>query len=265
MSKFVVVVFRDEEKAQEGLRILEELHEEDKVTVYAGAVVLKDADGTVSIRERQRKRPFRAAVGAVIGGLVGLIGGPPVAALGAAGGALVGGWRDALDLGVGLEFLDEVSRELTPGKSAIVAEIEEDFVTPLDSRMEAVGGVVLRAWRDDLEDERIRREAERHRAELAQLQTECTQAAGDRKPKLETRVEEARTKCQSDCARVRARLDRLRQEADAKIEALQEQAAETKADKQKIDRRIAEIRADYERRAAQLQQARELTEDAIAV
>jgi hypothetical protein len=35
---------------------------------------------------------------------------------------------------------------------------------------------VLRSWRDDIEDERIRREAERRRAELAQLQTERAQA-----------------------------------------------------------------------------------------
>ena len=170
MSKFVVVVFPDEAKAYEGLRALKELDAEDSLTVYAGAVIAKDADGTVAVKERHSRRPFGVAVGTVLGGLIGLIGGPPVAALGAAGGALMGGWRYALDLGVDLDFLDELSRALTPGKSAIVAEIEEEWVTPLDSRMEAVGGTVLRAWRDDLEDERMRREAERRRAELAQLQ-----------------------------------------------------------------------------------------------
>ena len=175
MSKFVVVVFPDEAKAYEGLNALKELDAEDSLTVYAGAVIVKEADGTVSLKERHGRRPFGAAVGAVLGGLIGLIGGPAVAAVGAAGGALAGGWRDALNVGVDLDFLDEVSRELTPGKSAIVAEIEEDWVTPLDSRMEAAGGVVLRSWRD-LEDERIRREAERRRAELAQLQAERAQA-----------------------------------------------------------------------------------------
>jgi hypothetical protein len=45
---------------------------------------------------------------------------------------------------------------------------------------------------------------------------------------------------------------------------LLDQAAETQADKAKVEQRIAEIRADYDRRAAQLQQAREMTEDALA-
>ena len=78
------------------------------------------------------------------------------------------------------------------------------------------------------------------------------------------RVEEARAKCQDVCDRSQARLERLREETDAKIEALLDQAPETMDGKEKIERRIAEIRADYDRRAAQLQQARELTEDALA-
>jgi hypothetical protein len=60
-------------------------------------------------------------------------------------------------------------------------------------------------------------------------------------------------------------MDRLRQETEAKIEALQEQAAEAQADaKVKLDRRIAEVRADYDRRSAKLKQAWELTKEAIA-
>ena len=264
MSKFVVVVFPDEAKAYEGLRAVKELDADDSLTVYAGAVIAKDADGMVSVKERHSRRPFGVAVGTVLGGLIGLIGGPPVAALGAAGGALMGGWHYALDLGVDLDFLDEVSRALTPGKSAIVAEIEEEWVTPLDSRMEAVGGTVLRAWRDDLEDERVRREAERRRAELARLKTERAQARADNQTKLEPRVEEARVRCQAVCDRVQARLDRLREETDAEIEALHDQAAENEEGKEKIAERIAEIRADYDRRAAQLEQAWELTKDALA-
>jgi uncharacterized membrane protein len=175
------VVFPDEDKAHEGVRAFEELHQEDTLTVYAGALVVKDAAGNVAVKEKRRKGPFRAAAGALLGGLVGLIGGPPVAALGAAAGGLMGGWRDALDLGGGLDFVEAVSRELTPGKSAILAEVEEDSVMPLDSRMEALGGVVHRASRDDFEDERIRREAEARRANFAQLEAERAQAEQERR------------------------------------------------------------------------------------
>jgi chromosome segregation ATPase len=101
-------------------------------------------------------------------------------------------------------------------------------------------------------------------AELAQLQTERAQATVDSQSKLERRVEEARAKCRSVCDRAQARIDRLRDETNAKIEALQEQAAENADGKEKIDQRIAEIRADYDRRSAQLKQAWPLTKDALA-
>ena len=88
MSKFVVVVFPNEAKASEGLHAFKELDAEDSLTVYAGAVIVKDAEGTVSVKEGHGRRPFGEAVGAVLGGLIGLIGGP---AVGAAGGR----WRAA--------------------------------------------------------------------------------------------------------------------------------------------------------------------------
>jgi hypothetical protein len=46
-----------------------------------------------------------------------------------------------------VDFLDEVSRRLLPGKVAVVAEIFESWVTLVDTRMEAQGGVVFRRAR----------------------------------------------------------------------------------------------------------------------
>jgi uncharacterized membrane protein len=79
-----------------------------------------------------------------------MIGGPAVAAVGAAGGALMGGWRDMLKIGVGFEFLDEASRELRPGRSAVVSVLDEKSETPLDSRMESIGGIVVRTRADGI-------------------------------------------------------------------------------------------------------------------
>jgi hypothetical protein len=49
-------------------------------------------------------------------------------------------------------------------------------------------------------------------------------------------------------------MDRLQEETDAKIAVLQEQAAQARADlKARIEARIDEVRADYDRRSAKLQ------------
>ena len=75
-------------------------------------------------------------------------------AAGAATGAFLGYSVDAFNYGVGMEFIEEVSRNLTPGKSTIIAEVDEFGTLGLDLKMEALGGIVVRQWRLDVEEER---------------------------------------------------------------------------------------------------------------
>jgi Protein of unknown function (DUF1269) len=173
--------------------------------------------------------------------LVGLIGGAAGAAAGVGGGGLIGSAGDLFNLGVGKDFLDKVARELTPGKSAVVAEVEEDWVIPLDTRAEAIGGTVLRQSRGDFEDDRIQQAVRASKAELAALQAEYRQAREEHKAKLKARIDEARAKLRSAAARAKAKRERLQRETDAKIKALQEQRARANADaKVKHEPRIAE-------------------------
>ena len=61
-----------------------------------------------------------------------------------AGGALFGASADLVHRGAGREFVEKVSRELLPGKAAIVAEVSNGKVSDLNTEMGAIGGVVLR-------------------------------------------------------------------------------------------------------------------------
>ena len=95
------------------------------------------------------------AVGTLVGALVGVLGGPAGVIVGMTAGMLLGSISDLLNIGVGTDFVDKVSRELAPGKAAVIAEVEEDWVTPLNTRMEAIGGSVVREWRSDFEEAEI--------------------------------------------------------------------------------------------------------------
>lgn len=260
MTKFIVVIFPDETKADEGSSALEALHTEGRVTVYHAAVLVKDADGKASVRREKGQGPLAAGVAALVGGLIGLIGGPAVAALGAAAGAVSGGWLDALKLGTRADFLNDVCQKLTPGKSAVVAEVSEDRRTPLDMRMEAIGGVVIREQRPDMEEDRIEKEVEAEKAALVELEAEYAEAEREIRTRLDARIAETREKLKGATERALARLDDLEKETDAKVAVLEQQAARASADlKAQIERRVAEVRAEYDRRAAKLQQACELT------
>jgi len=265
MNKFIVVIFPDEAKAYEGARALKELHAEASLALYGVAVVTKGADGKLTVKQAADTGPLGVAVGALVGGLTGLLGGPAGAAMGMSAGALIGSLGDLFNVGVGTDFLDKVSKELSAGKTAIVAEVAEDWVTPLDSRMSAIGGTVVRQWRTDFEDEMIENDVTARKAEIAKLKEEVSHASGQAKAKLTARINEANAKLKNASDRMEAQIVRRQHEMDAKISVLQGQAAKATADaKAKINRRISDLRADHERRSVKLKQAWKLTKEALA-
>jgi uncharacterized membrane protein len=265
VSKFIVVVFPDDTHAYEGTRALKDLHAEGSLTLYGLAVIAKNMEGEVSVREAADAGPLGTAVGALVGGLVGIIGGPIGGLAGAAGGALIGSLSDLFGFGIGADFLQKVSSELAPGKTALVAEVAENWTTPLDTRMEAQGGTVLRTWRADFEDEQIAREMAARRAELEQLKAEYAQAKEEVRAKLNTKIDQGKADLAKAENRAQARLEALEKETRAKISALEVQVTEVQADaREKINQRITALRTDYDARAAKLKQAWKLTQEALA-
>jgi uncharacterized membrane protein len=265
MSKFIVVIFPGESQAYQGTRALKELHAEGSLSVYGMAVISKDAQGNLSVKEAADAGPLGTAVGALVGGLVGVIGGPAGVLAGAAGGTVIGSFADLYGYGVGADFISKVSTELRPGKTAVVAEIAEYWTTPLDTRMQSLNGAVLRTWRADFEDEQIDQEIAARNADFEQLRAEYAQASAETKAKLKAKVEQAKTELEQAQKRVKNRLDALEKEANAKVAALEQQVTKAQADaREKIKQRMAAARSDYETRSAKLKQAWALTKQALA-
>ena len=144
MSKFIGIVFHDESTASEASGVLEELQAEGSLKLAGTAVVKKEAEGTLVANQVIEGGPLGTLVGALIGGLAGLMGGPAGAAIGAAGGALVGRGADQINLGERVKFAERISRAMPPGSSAVLAEVTEYSESSLDTRMKALGGVVVR-------------------------------------------------------------------------------------------------------------------------
>jgi uncharacterized membrane protein len=113
-------------------------------------VIAKDADGNTTVKQAADQEPLGTAVGLVTGSLVGLLGGPVGVLVGATTGMAGGALFDVGTTGVGTDFLAEAAESLQAGKAALVAEIEEEWVLPLDSRMEALGGTVFRRTRGEV-------------------------------------------------------------------------------------------------------------------
>jgi uncharacterized membrane protein len=258
MDKVLVVVFESESNAYEGSLALQELQNEGSINLYAKAVIARDADGKVTVKQQGDMGPVGTAVGLLTGSLIGLLGGPVGLAIGVGIGTSGGFLYDMAHLGVSQDFLDGVGGSLKPGKAAVVAEVWEDWTLPVDTKMESLGGVVFRRTRRDSLDRQVEWDITTLKGEIDELETEHEQASGETKKKLQAKIDTAKSKLQASLDRAQTILEASQREIEAKIQSLQEQAAKVRGEqKPKIDKRIAELKAEHKRRSEQFKHAGE--------
>ncbi len=229
MDRMLVVVFDNESKAYEGKKALLQLDGEGSISVYAYAVLAKHADGTATVKQGDDSGPIGTLLGTSFGSLIGLLGGPVGLAIGATAGLAAGGAADLYNAGIGEDFIDDVTKVLTANKVAVVAEIEEDWTTPVDTRMEAIGGRVFRRALADVEHTIHEENVAAMQADLAQMKAEHAKAHADRKAKLEEKVNQLDSKIQAQLQKAKERREATERQAQAKVRVLKEKAAAAKA------------------------------------
>lgn len=253
MERMLVVVFHDESKAYEGARALNELDAEGSITIHAESVIKKNADGTITVKQSEDDFPIRTVGGTAIGSLIGLLGGPVGLAVGAAAGALAGSIGDLYVAGVDVEFVDDVSAILTPGKCAVIADISEEWVTPVDARMEPLGGAAFRTARKSVEDDQRTRDIAMLHAEIDQLKAEHARAQADRKAKLQAKIDKLNAKLQAKLDQAKQRSEQIKSESEAKVQGLQKKVAKAQGDvKATLEARAKRIREGHEESQAKL-------------
>ena len=247
MDRMLVVVFSNAQQASEGSEALRQLDYDGYIAVYDAAVVAKSPTGTMTVKRSGEYGPVGTLTGLAVGSLIGLLGGPAGVAVGFTGGALIGGLSDLENVRVGSDFIEDAAKELAPGKVALVAEIEEDEITPLDIRMEALGGHVLRRSLRELKHVRNEQDLATLKAEIAQLKAEHAAARAERKAKLESRIDALNARLKQKTDQARTTREALRRQAEAKIEALKARAAQAKQEaKLKHEQRVARAKKAYQ-------------------
>jgi uncharacterized membrane protein len=192
-------------------------------------VLAKQADGKVSIKQGEDNGPLGTLANTAVGSLVGLLGGPVGVAVGAASGAFVGGTFDLINAGVGDDFIDDVSKQLGPNKVALVAEIDEDWTTPVDGRMEALGGRVFRRSVSEVKQTLHEENIAAIKADLAQMKAEHAKANADRKTKLQEKINQLDSKIEAQLKRAKEARENAQRQAQTKAQVLKTKAEAARA------------------------------------
>jgi uncharacterized membrane protein len=266
MNKMLIAVFNNETAADAGLQALHRLNISGDITLYAASVIGKDKNGVITVRKTVDDGLIGTATGLAVGSLIGMLGGPAGMAIGAVTGTMVGAVRDFWMAGVGLDFVEEADSFLHVGKVALVAEIEEEWVIPVDSALETIGGHVFRRARSEVAEAHFDHDVAAIRSEIKALEDEASHAMGDTKEKLRGKVASAKSDLEAAVHRGQERVDSLKHEAESKAQLLKTQLIDaTDSAKDKLDERVKRVKSVYHARGVKLGQAWTLAKEAMAL
>ena len=223
MDRMLVVVFDNETKAYEGKKALLQLDGEGSIGLYGYAVVAKNADGTTTVKQDDYG-PLGTLAGTAVGSLIGLLGGPVGLAIGATAGLTVGAAADLNNARIGLDFIDDLAKVLLPNRFAVIAEAEEDWTTPVDDRMEAIGGTIFRRALSDVKQTIHDEHIAAMKADIAQMKAEHAQARADRKAKLHEKINQLDAKLQAQLQKSKEQRQAADRQVQAKVDILKARA-----------------------------------------
>lgn len=122
----VVAAYPDGESGDQALKTMKEAKELEYIYFEDAAVIRQDADGDVHYEETDDMSTGKGSgIGALIGGVIGILGGPAGVVLGAGAGAIVGGAAAHGDAGFKDESLEQLGVALKPGSSALAVLADE--------------------------------------------------------------------------------------------------------------------------------------------
>ena len=188
----IVVGFADADRAYEAMTTLNELASQGQIELAEAAVVIRDHDGHIDVKDQVADQSFAGtASGGLVGLLIGILGGPLGVLLGGATGLAVGSLFDLADAEDTDSVLSEMSKTVKVDRTSLLAHVVEQSPEVVDSAMTRLSGTVVRRSVADVE------------AEIAAV--EAAQREAKRKARAELR---------------KARHDKRHDEAHAKIEEL---------------------------------------------
>ena len=192
----VVVLFKNESEGFQAATELKNAAAGNDYTISQLALVQKK-DGKVSAVDgfdTGVKTSDDTWRGMLIGGLVGILGGPIGMLLGMSYGGLIGASIDLADASDGASMLEQVSTKLQDGETAVIALIQEQDESILDMKLSKFQAEILRC-----DAAVVAQEVEEAREAEKELQKQAkAQMRAQKKADREQRIQEKRSKIKAD-------------------------------------------------------------------
>jgi uncharacterized membrane protein len=153
-NSVIAVSFAQDEDAYAALTKLKELDDQSQVELRAAAIVVRHADGNLTIKDEVADTSaVGAAGGGILGLLIGVLFGPFGVLIGGVTGLLVGSLFDGEDDDETESVLSDIARQARVDHPSLLAEVGEPSSDVIDAAMAEIGADVLRRPVVDVEAE----------------------------------------------------------------------------------------------------------------
>ncbi len=254
MSSFIAVILPDEAAAETAARALDGLHASGSIALFGRSRVVRQADGSLAIREPVAPGASGAPTAVFVQALASAAAITAGATPAASRHSLVEALGGLAGLGLGADVVEECLAALAPGNAAILAEIGEHWLASTETALAALGGRIIRRQRAGIAEDLLCREITALEAELQALEQESERAAGAARAAIRRRAAAARERLAAAARTAAEMLARLEAETGARLEALEgqlEQAGSERALRVELEARIGRALASAQAEAVQ--------------
>jgi uncharacterized membrane protein len=199
MDNVLAITFAEDANAYEALTTLKELDDQDRVGLAGAAVVMRNDDGSVDIKDEVGDIGYAGtATGGIVGLVIGVLGGPLGVLLGGATGVLVGSLFDLDDLDDADSVLTDMARSIRVDHESVVAEVSEPTPEIVDAAGERLGGTIVRRPVLDVEAEIAATEDAQQAAKAEARKMLHEQRHKERTEKVQAKIAELKSKLHID-------------------------------------------------------------------
>ncbi|QQT46646.1 Predicted membrane protein [Sphingobacterium multivorum] len=191
MEKLITILFNSEDTAFKASEAIHQLAADKDINITEFYVLSKNKSGDITIKNADKKEIGYSPTNLFMGGFVETLGGPLYVLAGMTNGTFVGKLGSLLKNGKikTSKILNKVSKIITAGKTAIVAQIYEYWEIPLNTALESFDIDIKRLN----VNEEINKYIDDKRIELStniiNLKNEIKEVAGEPNKKFKKKLE----------------------------------------------------------------------------
>jgi uncharacterized membrane protein len=258
MTNILVANFNNDTTAIDALHKLYDLDRQDDIEVLDHVLLKRNTDGTFEYLKDEREPDGWATIGGMLlGGFIGLVGGPIGFVAGSFAGLSLGAVTDAFRYSFDYDFMENFKQGLPVGTTMLIAEVTEPSSVFVNDAFAPYGAKI---WRSNIyteQDKYFQAQIDVMNAEIddAERDLEASAAADkaaiqakitDLKARRDARVAEIKADMQDDVDSFKADIDRLQKKIQSKVDEVRQNRLEYKLAKNQ------EKIAKYEAQAAKL-------------